>query len=69
VRELRLACRRHDAELRVLIAKAAESGASSQAIADALGVSRATFWRRYGDVVRRTGTARARTTSEPDLER
>jgi biotin operon repressor len=40
---------RRDSELRVLVAKAAEAGVSSQAIAEALGVSRSTLWRHYGE--------------------
>jgi DNA invertase Pin-like site-specific DNA recombinase len=40
---------RRDGELRALVAKAAETGVSSQAIAEALGVSRSTLWRHYGD--------------------
>jgi DNA invertase Pin-like site-specific DNA recombinase len=40
---------RRDSELHALVAKAAESGVSSQAIAEALAVSRSTLWRRYGD--------------------
>jgi hypothetical protein len=51
--ELRASRRRHDAELRRLIAIAVEAGARSQDIADALGLSRATLWRRYGDLIRR----------------
>ena len=54
LRQLRTMCQRHDEELRAMIAKAASAGARSQDIADALGVSRATVWRRYGDQVRRT---------------
>jgi transposase-like protein len=46
LRELRM---RRDAELRALIAKAAEGGVSSEAIADSLGVSRSTLWRHYRD--------------------
>jgi len=46
-------CKRHDDELRALIAKAVSAGARSQDIADAMGVSRATLWRRYGEQVRR----------------
>ena len=49
LRQLRALRARRDAELRALIAKAAEAGVSSEAIAEALGVSRSTLWRHYGD--------------------
>lgn len=39
---------RRDGELRALVAKAAGAGVPSQAIAEALGVSRSTLWRHYG---------------------
>ena len=38
---------RHDVELRQLVGQAARSGARTQDIADAVGVSRSTLWRRY----------------------
>ncbi len=50
LRDLRL---RHDRELRSLIGAALEEGASSQDVARALGLSRATLWRRYGEQLRR----------------
>jgi transcriptional regulator of acetoin/glycerol metabolism len=50
--ELRESRERHDAELRKLIARAVHAGARSQDIADALGISRATLWRRYRDALR-----------------
>jgi transcriptional regulator of acetoin/glycerol metabolism len=53
LRELRAVCERHDAELRFLISKAVEAGARTQDIAEALGMSRATLWRRYGAVLQR----------------
>ena len=55
--ELRSLIARHDAELRRLVAEAAQSGARTQDIADALGVSRSTLWRRYGPELRRTGAS------------
>jgi AcrR family transcriptional regulator len=47
LRELAAARARHDVELRTLIVRAVRAGAPSQDIAAALGVSRATLWRRY----------------------
>ena len=40
---------RRDAELRALVARAAKAGVRSESIAEALGVSRSTLWRHYGD--------------------
>ena len=45
--------KRQDAELRKLVALAVDHGARSQDIADALGMSRSTLWRRYGNMLRR----------------
>jgi AcrR family transcriptional regulator len=53
LRELRQARKRRDDELRQLVAKALRRGARTQDIADALGISRSTFWRRYTDELRR----------------
>jgi biotin operon repressor len=49
LRQLHALRARRDAELRALIAKAAKAGASSEAIAHALGMSRSTLWRHYGE--------------------
>jgi rubrerythrin len=53
LRELRQARELRDAEIRNLVAKALHRGARTQDIADALKISRSTFWRRYTDELRR----------------
>jgi transposase-like protein len=60
--ELQSLVDRHDEELRRLVAQAVRAGARTQDIADAVGVSRSTLWRRYRDELRRTGE---RTNSRP----
>ena len=51
--ELRSQVERHDVELRKLVAQAVQAGARTQDIAEALGVSRSTLWRRYRTELRR----------------
>ncbi|HZE05130.1 MAG TPA: helix-turn-helix domain-containing protein [Solirubrobacteraceae bacterium] len=53
LRELDALRERHDVEVRRMVAKAVAAGARTQDIADALGMSRSTLWRRYGDELRR----------------
>jgi AcrR family transcriptional regulator len=57
LRELRQVRERRDAEIRQLVAKALYRGARTQDIADALEISRSTFWRRYTDELRRADQA------------
>jgi AcrR family transcriptional regulator len=45
--ELRSLVEDHDAELRRLVIQAVQSGARTQDIAEAVGVSRSTLWRHY----------------------
>ncbi|HEX3690980.1 MAG TPA: helix-turn-helix domain-containing protein [Solirubrobacteraceae bacterium] len=45
--ELRVLVQKHDAEVRRLVSQAVRAGARTQDIADAVGVSRSTLWRRY----------------------
>ena len=53
--ELRSLVERHDADLRQLVTQAARAGARTQDIADAVGVSRSTLWRRYRAELLRSG--------------
>jgi transcriptional regulator of acetoin/glycerol metabolism len=53
LRELRALRERYEREVRALIAAAVKGGERSQDIAEALGVSRATLWRRYREQMRR----------------
>jgi AcrR family transcriptional regulator len=58
LRQLRASRQRHVAETRELIFAAALQGATSHQIADALGVSRATLWRRHREELRRAAALR-----------
>jgi AcrR family transcriptional regulator len=49
--------KRQDEDLRRLVAEAARAGARTQDIADAVGVSRSTLWRRYRTELHRDGAA------------
>jgi DNA invertase Pin-like site-specific DNA recombinase len=44
---------RHDDQIRRLLRKCVELGTRTQDIAEALGISRSTLWRHYGDELRR----------------
>jgi AcrR family transcriptional regulator len=49
---LRAAHERQDEEIRRLVGEAVRAGIRSQHIAEALGISRSTLWRHYGDELR-----------------
>jgi len=53
LRQIEARCQRHETELRQLIARAVKTGVPSAEIAAAVGISRATLWRRYGTELRR----------------
>jgi transcriptional regulator of acetoin/glycerol metabolism len=55
LQELSTLRERQEMELRALVARAVDAGERSQDIADALGMSRSTLWRRYGSLLRRGG--------------
>jgi transcriptional regulator of acetoin/glycerol metabolism len=55
LRQLRATCERHNSEVRNLITRCVDEGARSNDIAEAMGISRATLWRRYGDELQRGG--------------
>jgi AcrR family transcriptional regulator len=48
---------RHDADVRRLVIQAVRSGARTQDIAEAVGVSRSTLWRRYRAEIQRGDAA------------
>jgi AcrR family transcriptional regulator len=54
IRQLRALRVRCEAELRKLVVRAARGGANTGQIADSLGISRATLYRRYGEDLRRS---------------
>jgi AcrR family transcriptional regulator len=55
--ELQSLVERRDAEVRELVSQAARAGARTQDIAEAVGVSRSTLWRRYRAELMRNGAA------------
>jgi len=59
LRELRSLRERHDGELRKLIRRSVREGVRSQDIAQAIGISRATLWRRYAPELQRGSARRA----------
>ncbi len=51
LRELGEVCERHEADLHALIGQAVSEGVRTQDIAEAMGISRATLWRRYASAL------------------
>jgi AcrR family transcriptional regulator len=49
---------RHDDETRNLIRQCIQAGARTEDVAQALGISRSTLWRHYGEELRRDARRR-----------
>lgn len=60
LREIHALRERSEHEIRRLVARAISDGARTQDIAEALGVSRSTLWRRYRGELRRDEAASER---------